>query len=116
MNRDNREWETGQKFGRELPVAGRREDSGREIRSAYPKFVQRPDELPRGVLRIVDLGRAFNQLLDPRSPQVGRENFVRIVEITDDQIELPKVIFQIARQVRVPGKKAGKRSVFDRAD
>src|SRR5436853_6357079 len=47
--------------------------------------------------------------------QIFSENFVRVIKVTDNQIEAGEIISQFYRQFRAGGKKSGKWAVFNRA-
>src|SRR5262245_42852716 len=55
-----------------------------------------------------------NQSLNATSTKICFENSVRVVEITDNQIEAGEVIGQFPRQLRVTSEKSGERRIFDR--
>src|SRR5438067_413247 len=63
-----------------------------------------------------DLGGTAQNSLCAASPQIVFENLIRIVEIAENEVETAEIIAQIERKLRVSGKKAGERRVFNRSD
>src|ERR1700694_651381 len=65
---------------------------------------------------ILDLHGAGHDFSRAASAQIVFENSVRIIEVTQDQIETAKITHQFVWQLRVLGEEAGERARFDRAN
>ncbi|HSV62372.1 MAG TPA: hypothetical protein VLH83_03430 [Chthoniobacterales bacterium] len=65
---------------------------------------------------VIELGRSRDEIRDAGKPHIGFKNFIRVVEVTQDEIETAEVAGQLRGQLGVSGEKSGERSRFNRAD
>jgi hypothetical protein len=80
------------------------------------KRFKRTRQLERSVFAVVELCRAGKKILDAGFSNVLFEDPIRIVEITDDQVEACEIFAEFRGQVGVPREKSGQRSRVERAN
>ena len=61
-----------------------------------------------------NLGWSAKQIFNATPAQIFFKNPVGVVEITNNRIEIRKIVGQLCRQCQIPGEKARERPVFDR--
>src|SRR5438094_3850925 len=87
-----------------------------KIGDSDSQLVDRPRKLARGEVEgLDDLGWPAKEIFNTTPAHVVFKDAVRIIQITNDQIETGEIICQLRWQFRIPGEEARERSVFDRA-
>jgi len=116
MNRDNWLLQRPKELPSELLIVYRWENSFTKIGNFDSQVFDRPRELARGMPGgFQNLGWSAKQIFNATPAQIFFKNPVGIVEITNNQIEIRKIVGQFCRQCQIPGEKARERPVFDRA-
>src|SRR6476646_5447670 len=102
MYRDNRLRHRREESESKLLIVYRRKNSLGKIDNLDSQFLDRARKLLGRVAGVFDdLCGSTNQILNATSAQVGFEDPVWVVEITDDQIEAREIVGQFRRQFRI---------------
>src|SRR5206468_10502286 len=87
-----------------------------QIEDLDPELFDRPGKLAGGVASAFnDLRWSTKQIFHPTAAQIFFEDLVRVIKVTDNQVEAGEVIGEFRRQFRLGREKCRKRSVFDRS-
>jgi hypothetical protein len=78
--------------------------------------LKRSRQLPDSVLAVVELGRAGEEGRGSAMADVCFENFVRIEQITQNEIETRKVIDQVCWKLTAASEEPGERRGIERAN